>query len=203
MRTRSPPSAPIASQLHRSDPRWLIDDDEFDVAAELIARLGDALAPLERLKAGNYPLAELAKCHRDVIAALDRDAKGDITAFAGRWHGVARAFEELSESPSAAGLAVAKSDYPELFHAAVRRPQGAPAETPDLRVSILGRLEARLLNFDRIVLGGLNEGTWPAETRNDPWLSRPMRRDLGLDPPERYIGLCRARLRAGAWARPK
>ena len=40
-------------QLHRSDPRWLIADDEFDVAAELIARLGAALAPLERLKAGS------------------------------------------------------------------------------------------------------------------------------------------------------
>ena len=40
-----------------------------------------------------------------------------------------------------------------------------------------------------MLLGGLNEGTWPPETRNDPWLSRPMRRDLGLDPPERMIGL--------------
>jgi len=53
----------------------------------------------------------------------------------------------------------------------------------------LGRLEARLLDFDRVVLGGLNEGTWPGEVRNDAWLSRPMRRDLGLDPPERHIGL--------------
>ena len=25
------------------------------------------------------------------------------------------------------------------------------------------------------MLGGLNEGTWPPETRSDPWLSRPMR----------------------------
>ena len=39
-------------QLHRSDPRWLIADDEFDVAAELIGRLGAALAPLESLKRG-------------------------------------------------------------------------------------------------------------------------------------------------------
>ena len=38
-------------QLHRSDPRWLIADDELDAAAELIARLGAALAPLETLEA--------------------------------------------------------------------------------------------------------------------------------------------------------
>ena len=46
------------AELHRSDPRWLIDDDEFDVAAELVARLGAALAPLERLKPGEHPLAD-------------------------------------------------------------------------------------------------------------------------------------------------
>ena len=178
------------SAMHRSDPRWLIDDDKFDVAAELIARLGAALAPLERLKPGAHALAELAKCHSAVISGLGRDGKGEVAAFAGN-DGVAlvRALEELSASPSAAGLAVAKGDYAELFHAAiadrvVRRP-----EIRDVRVSILGRLEARLLSFDRVLLGGLNEGTWPPETRNDPWLSRPMRRDLGLDPPERMIGL--------------
>jgi ATP-dependent helicase/nuclease subunit B len=86
-------------------------------------------------------------------------------------------------------LAVAKSDYAELFHAAVADRVVRRPEIRDVRVHIYGPLEARLLTFDRIVLGGLNEGTWPGETRNDPWLSRPMRRDLGLDPPERYIGL--------------
>jgi len=39
------------------------------------------------------------------------------------------------------------------------------------------------------VLGGLVEGVWPPETRADPWLSRPMRHALGLDLPERRIGL--------------
>ena len=177
-------------QLHRSDPRWLMADDAFDVAAELVARLGAALAPLERLKPGSHPLAALVKCHSAVISGLGRDGKGEVAAFTGNdGAALARACEELTESPSAASLTVAKSDYAELFHAAiadrmVRRPQ-----TRDLRVSILGQLEARLLNFNRVVLGGLNEGTWPPETRNDPWLSRPMRRALGLDPPERYIGL--------------
>jgi ATP-dependent helicase/nuclease subunit B len=177
-------------QLHRSDPRRLIADDEFDVAAELIARLGAALSPLEKLKPGNHSLATLAKHHRNVIAALSQDARGSIAAFADN-DGTAldRAFEDLTASPAAAGLTVSKSDYAELFHAAVADRMVRRPETRDVRVCILGQLEARLLSFDRVVLGGLNEGTWPGETRNDPWLSRPMRRDLGLNPPERYIGL--------------
>jgi ATP-dependent helicase/nuclease subunit B len=39
------------------------------------------------------------------------------------------------------------------------------------------------------VLGGLVEGTWPPESRADAWLSRPMRLALGLDLPERRVGL--------------
>ena len=47
--------------------------------------------------------------------------------------------------------------------------------------TLFGLLEARLQTVDRVVLGGLVEGTWPPETRTDPWLSRPMRQELGLD----------------------
>ena len=57
------------------------------------------------------------------------------------------------------------------------------------RVLILGGIEARLTSVDRIILGGLNEGTWPAETQPGPWMSRPMRRSFGLPPVERRIGL--------------
>jgi ATP-dependent helicase/nuclease subunit B len=66
----------------------------------------------------------------------------------------------------------------------VRRP-GAPGA----RVRIYGPLEARLTDVDLVVIGGLVEGVWPPEARTDPWLSRPMRHKLGLDLPERRIGL--------------
>jgi ATP-dependent helicase/nuclease subunit B len=56
-------------------------------------------------------------------------------------------------------------------------------------VRIFGLLEARLQRVDRLVLGGLNEGTWPPDTRSDPWLSRPMRLELGLNLPELRVGL--------------
>ena len=62
-------------------------------------------------------------------------------------------------------------------------------EQPGVHIRIFGPLEARLQDIDRVVLGGLNEGSWPPETRTDPWLSRPMRLKLGLDLPERRVGL--------------
>ena len=80
-------------------------------------------------------------------------------------------------------------DYPEVFQTAfgdriVRRPESARAQ-----LHIYGQLEARLTQSDRVILGGLVEGVWPPAPRIDPWLSRPMRHELGLDLPERRIGL--------------
>jgi ATP-dependent helicase/nuclease subunit B len=56
-------------------------------------------------------------------------------------------------------------------------------------VRIFGVIEARLTESDRVVLGGLVEGKWPPESHSDAWLSRRMRLALGLDLPERRIGL--------------
>ncbi|WP_162844986.1 double-strand break repair protein AddB [Pontivivens insulae] len=56
-------------------------------------------------------------------------------------------------------------------------------------VSILGALEARMQHADLIILGGLNEATWPARPSPDPWMNREMRARLGLPLPEREIGL--------------
>jgi ATP-dependent helicase/nuclease subunit B len=57
------------------------------------------------------------------------------------------------------------------------------------RLMILGQLEARLVKTDLMVLGGLNEGTWPPDPGVDPWMSRPMRKRFKLPPLERGIGL--------------
>jgi ATP-dependent helicase/nuclease subunit B len=57
------------------------------------------------------------------------------------------------------------------------------------RLRILGAIEARLVRADRLVVAGLEEGVWPRGAPLDPFLSRPMRRRLGLPPPERRVGL--------------
>lgn len=178
------------SQLHRRDPRAGLAEIDLDSAADLIGRLSVALAPLESLPNAPHRLAEFAARHCDVVATLGCDHEDETPAFAGPdGRALSAALDELAASAPAGQLAVAPGDYPELFQAAifdrvVRRPGAA-----GVRVRILGPLEARLALHDRIVLGGLNEGTWPPETATDAWLSRPMRQDLGLDLPERRIGL--------------
>ena len=179
--------------LHRSDPRAAITDQELDAADALVAKLAPALAPLERLPKDPASLADLAAHHRDVVAALSRDAGGEIAAFAGAdGDELAAAFAEIAEiAASAAGamFMVAPADYPEVFCSTIGERNVRRPAAPASRVRILGPLEARLQQADRVVLGGMVEGIWPPEPRADPWLSRPMRVKLDLDLPERRIGL--------------
>ena len=84
---------------------------------------------------------------------------------------------------------VALSDYPELFQTAFADRAVRRSERPGTKLHIYGPLESRLMQADRVIVGGLIEGVWPPAPRIDPWLSRPMRHELGLDLPERRIGL--------------
>ena len=56
------------------------------------------------------------------------------------------------------------------------------------RVFIWGLLEARLQSVDLMVLGGLVETVWPPASDPGPWLSRPMRKEVGLPSPEEIVG---------------
>lgn len=56
------------------------------------------------------------------------------------------------------------------------------------RLRILGAIEGRMVQADRLILAGLEEGVWPKGAPIDPFLSRPMRGALGLPPPERRVG---------------
>lgn len=81
------------------------------------------------------------------------------------------------------------SDYPAFLDALLSGRTVRPRYGLHPRLHIWGLLEARLQQADLVCLGGLNEGTWPSEPAADPWMSRPMRTDFGLPPPERRVGL--------------
>ncbi len=81
------------------------------------------------------------------------------------------------------------AEWPVLLRVLLRGGVVRPAYGQHPRLHIWGLLEARLQQSDLTILGGLNEGIWPPEPINDPWMSRPMRETFGLAPPERRIGL--------------
>ncbi len=108
------------------------------------------------------------------------------------WHGEAgeaawTIFEALTDAQAPAPD-LAPADYPDFYRTLVAGEAVRPRVPVHPRLSIWGPYEARLQQPDVIVLGSLNEGTWPKAADPGAWLNRPMRKQLGLPSPEEEIG---------------
>ena len=155
-------------------------------------RLETCLGPLpELLGAESVPVARLAVAH--IEAAERLAATASETGSERLWRdtageAAARFCHELIDAARDFPL-MAGRHYPALFEAFAAGAVVRPAYGRHPRLAIWGLLEARLQHADLLVLGGLNEGSWPGPAELDPWMSRQMRRECGIAMPERVIGL--------------
>jgi ATP-dependent helicase/nuclease subunit B len=166
---------------------------DFHAAARCLERIRPILVPVLALaERDSVPLGELLEAH---LRAAERladtpDLPGPLRLWAREdGEALARHLAELAFAVESLPP-VAPRQFPALLEPMLEGPvvrlRRVEAEHP--RVAILGALEARLQRADLIVLAGLNEGTWPASAEPGPWLSRPMREEMGLPSPERRIG---------------
>ncbi|MBW7947207.1 MAG: double-strand break repair protein AddB, partial [Sphingomonadaceae bacterium] len=172
-----------AERYHPNDPKARLKPEDWDAAHALAEKLQAALDPLCRLNERPLSFGQLLSAHRTALLALGLDDAADPGAAE-----LAEILDELAAAP-APRFTLTLADYAEAFTALL---SGTTLRAPldeDAAIRILGPIEARLVSFDRVVLGGLNEGVWPAGAKTDAFLNRPMRRALGLNVPERRIGL--------------
>jgi ATP-dependent helicase/nuclease subunit B len=145
----------------------------------------DRVAGLDGLLREPIPLSRLAEILGEAATKLAGDAA---------WRGpegriAAELVAELQGSDSDERLPVSAEDAVPLLRQflderAVRPPYGGHP-----RIFIWGLLEARLQRADMVVLGGLNEGVWPALPAPDPWLPPKVRATLGMPTLEYRVGL--------------
>ncbi|HEX3406025.1 MAG TPA: double-strand break repair protein AddB, partial [Caulobacteraceae bacterium] len=184
----------VAGQVRSEDGRALLD--QLRAAAEQLA--APFAGGLARPSDAAVALAEAI----EALAQGPSDARGD--PLGGLWSGlagecaaslIAALIEESDGLPD-----VSPAGFVELVEALIAREtvRGGGATHPRLR--ILGAIEARLVRADLVVLAGLEEGVWPQGAPVDPFLSRPMRHQLGLPPPERRLGLAAHDFAQGASA---
>jgi ATP-dependent helicase/nuclease subunit B len=183
---------PEGVEARRTEAARRLSPGRWMSARDLAERLEAALLPLERIATagGEARFADLGEAHRAALLVVADRGRGDPAALFADEAGeaLAASLDELL-AEAHAGPNIQPRDYPGLFSALIERTAVRRRGGLDPRIHIWGALEARLQTVDTIVLGGLNEGTWPGQTRADPLLSRPMREALALDPPERRIGL--------------
>jgi len=155
--------------------------DRLEAAlAPLLAVLTQAEAPVRTLVAAHIAAAEAlaASAEESGAARLWCEAAGEAAA-----EFLAELLQAADSLPPLDG-----AGYQALFEALLAGPVVRPRFGRHPRLAIWGLLEARLQHADLLILGGLNEGVWPPQAESDPWLSRPMREEFGLPPPERRVG---------------
>ncbi|WP_315763953.1 double-strand break repair protein AddB [Sphingomonas sp. Y38-1Y] len=146
----------------------------------------DCLAPVAAMaEGGDRPLGDHAALLREAATLLAGDAawaRAEGRAAADLLEALERDGGEGPRAISAGALLPLMRNL--LDEVAIRPPQGGHP-----RLAIYGLIEARLQSADVVVLGGLNEGSWPALPAPDPWLAPRIRGELGLPSLERRIGL--------------
>ncbi len=154
-----------------------------------VARCLSELAEL--FEGEKVPLNVLLRAHlktSETLAESDRESGADRLWCEDAGEAAAVFLADLLSQAHAAQPIWPRA-YPRIFDALIEGRVVRPKYGRHPRLMVLGPLEARLQRFDRLVLGGMNEGVWPMITEPGPWLSRPMREAFGLPSPERRIGL--------------
>ena len=176
-------------------------DDDLAGARDVVTRLQEAFAPLIALYDSSqpYPLRAFAQAHVEAAEALARVPEMAAPPEAAKepaanplWQGeagdVADQFfvallDETMPSPE-----IRARDYADLYTSLLARENVRERNAVHPRVAIWGPFEARLQQTDVMILGSLNEGTWPEAAEPGAWLNRPMRQELGLPSPEEDAG---------------
>ena len=164
---------------------------DWQAIRDLVESMAGAGAELEALfRTPELFLEELVAAHVALAEALA--ARDETEGGADLWAddaGEALAGFMADLATHGRGTRIAPGQYARLFDTLIAGRVVRPRFGTHPRLAILGPLEARLQRHDVMVLGGLNEGSWPGEADVDPWMSRPMRADFGLPSPERRTGL--------------
>jgi ATP-dependent helicase/nuclease subunit B len=143
---------------------------------EPVGASGKLLRPLSPRGEGQGEGASLAGEEQE--SPLWRDEAGETAA---------RFFASLLDA-RLPPLDLPAADYADLYRSLASAETVRPRGPVHPRLFIWGPFEARLQQTDVVVLGSLNDGTWPKSSDPGAWLNRPMREALGLPSPEEKIG---------------
>ncbi|MBV1866429.1 MAG: double-strand break repair protein AddB [Marinosulfonomonas sp.] len=140
---------------------------------------------------GNDPLETHLDRHIRVVEALadgpDPETSDQLwSQEAGR---VAQGLIAEMQREAMHGGVMSAADYNELVRFVLSSGEVRNPVRPHTNIMIWGTLEARVQGAELVILGGLNDATWPELPGADPWLNRDMRMQSGLLLPERRIGL--------------
>ena len=181
----------LAGLADRHPPHWIerLTPGRIEAIVDLSRRMAEAAAPLTAMRdMANAGITELTRATVLSLEGMGREADGGLAEL---YRGDAgEALAALLRDLLTAGedTMLTPAEWPDALGTIIAGESVKPRAGAESRVHILGQLEARLQDFGFLVLGGLNEGSWPGKAQADRFMSRLMKSMMALEPPERRIG---------------
>ena len=174
-------AAATQNDSHRHPLTRRLDEGDWQRMREVFARIAEMLTPIS--SRGAAPFLQ----HLETLIAVAENIASDEF-----WSGAeAETLQLLLETFRQESRRFPQCNFNRAAATLRQHLQLVPFRENNIsgtRLAILGLLEARLIRPETVILGGLNEGTWPRQPDPGPWLNRPMRDVFGMQQPERHIG---------------
>ncbi|MES2983557.1 MAG: PD-(D/E)XK nuclease family protein [Pseudomonadota bacterium] len=204
-------AAAIAEPERMALLRSLLHHTLLDIAGELLRGLEPGWHGVQRGHRGQLPpLSEAVRAHADfppiesLVRELARLSRAQLTAT--QWVDAGKALLARFVQASGQGHEAVETQLDALVHAdafgpleirefvaLLQQQLAAPWRDAGLRshpqVFMLTPVEARLQQFDRVILANMQEALWPGAHTPSPWLNLASQKALGLPSPQERISL--------------
>ena len=179
--------AEITEDRHAPAEAKRLDDDGWEALLQHTSLIDHALGNLIAIaeQAEEVTLSEIMATCTDALRMLT-NGHGEASGIEGSEEFVSLLMETERDGKE---YLLEPAEFPQVLDCLIAPVTVRPRFPKHPRLHIYGPLEARLIDFDRVILAGLNEGTWPQITRSDPFLNRSMQSEVGMASPERQTGL--------------
>lgn len=163
-----------------------------DALEDFVNRLETAGKPFFDLIASDKPVSFSQYLDAHIVFAEALAAEGKSTGADRIWRGDdgVKASRFLTQLRDAAKHlpAVSGRDYVDVLHGLMRDVKVQKTARPHPSLKIVTPEQAALMKADVVIVGGINDESWPRRPSENPWLSHDMIHKLKLRAPEEQIG---------------
>lgn len=169
----------------------LRDDQRREMLAILTA-VEEILAPLSSLKSGKQKLESLLRTHIAVCESLSTTdiKKGkDILYAADAGAGLLDILRDTLQNAKTSTAIITLEEYAESFLQLFKGATVRQKVDAHPRLNIGNTLDMKLQSIDILIVGDMNEGTFPSNIDRNPWLAKDIIRRVNLPTCDFFVGI--------------
>ena len=174
------------------DKNSIIQKIKLSKDEKLETFLNTIIKTLDELKFKNVNFSDIVKTHLKIAEQISFN--GIINNSNNFWNNeingneLLNFFNELISESEEYGVVDSCDEYSCLLNYLIAENSYSDKYYIHPMINIISPQEAKLINYDLVIISNLNDGEFPLFISTDPWMSKSMRKAFGLPDKEELIG---------------